>query len=70
MINRPPRSNLDRFPFSDEEKMKLLRIIHDIIRDTTPRVKPKHDDPAAVFDPVVPAGTQQLKDFMERRKRQ
>jgi hypothetical protein len=53
-----------------EEKVAMLRIIHQIIRESTPKIVPKHDDPGAVFDPVVPAGTRQLIEFLERRKRQ
>lgn len=54
---------------TDEQKIAMLRVINQIIRDTEPKWTPKHDDPRAVFDPVVPAGTQQLIDFLAQRKR-
>lgn len=69
-MSKPPLHGKPLEQMNTEEKMAMLRIIHQIIRESTPRIVPKHDDPGVVFDPVVPAGTQQLKDFLERRKRQ
>lgn len=55
---------------TDEQKLAMYRVIRQIIRESEPKWTPKHDDPGAVFDPVVPAGTRQLIEFLERRKRQ